>query len=111
MTGLGNLQDPGLLDDPYPTYRRLLAEGPTIWDETRRMWLETGHAEVLRLPDTSVATAAARICPALGPDAARFERLITAISQAADPNAPPRRTPNFSLRGFTSLPVIYGDQP
>jgi hypothetical protein len=26
---LGNLQNPGLLDDPYPTYRRLLAAGPT----------------------------------------------------------------------------------
>jgi cytochrome P450 len=42
---------------------------------------------------------------ALGALIARMPRL------APDPNALPRRTPNFSLRGFTSLPVVYGDQP
>ena len=47
MNGLGNLQDSALLDDPYPTYRRLLAQGPTVWDETHQLWLVLGHAEVL----------------------------------------------------------------
>jgi cytochrome P450 len=106
MPGLGNLQDPALLDDPYPTYRRLLAESPTIWDETHRMWLVAGHAEVLeamRMPDTSVVTAAARIRPALGPDAARFERLITAISRFLTRIDPPDHTRlrNLVQKAFT----------
>jgi cytochrome P450 len=166
---LGDLRDPALLDDPYPTYRRLLEHAPVSWDDQHGMWLVLGHAEVLeafRRPETSVATAAARIRPALGAGAARFERLISAISHfltrvdapehtrlralvqkaftlqsvermqamvsslvdgylealpstgtaglvrrfpglGLDRNAAPRRAPNFSLRGFASLPVTY----
>ena len=95
MNGLGNLQDSALLDDPYPTYRRLLAQGPTVWDETHQLWLVLGHAEVLealRRPDTSVQTATARMGPALGPDAARFERLIAAISKFLTRVDPPDHT-------------------
>ena len=65
MNGLGDLQDPALLENPYPTYRRLLAQGPTVWDK----------------------------------------RL------ARDPSAKARRAANFSLRGFTSLPLTSGGQP
>ena len=142
---LGNLQDPALLDDPYPTYHRLLAAGPVLWDEEHGMWIVSGHAEVLealRRPETSVATAAARIRASLGERAVRFEPLIAAIGHfltrvdppdhtrlralvqkaftlalgslvtrfprlALDPDAPPRRNRNFSLRGFASLPVRF----
>ena len=95
MTGLGDLQDPALLADPYPAFRRLRDAGPVLWDETHRMWLVTGHAETLealRRPETSVATAAARIRPALGADAARFERLIGAISHFLTRVDPPDHT-------------------
>jgi len=95
MTSLGNLQDSALLADPYPTYHRLREAGSVLWDDEHRMWLVTGHAETLealRRPETSVATAAARIRPALGADAARFERLIAAISHFLTRVDPPDHT-------------------
>jgi cytochrome P450 len=81
---LGSLQDPALLDDSYPTYRWLRTTGPVLWDDEHQMWLVSGHPEALetlRRPETSVATAAARIRPALGERAAHFEPLIGAVSR------------------------------
>jgi cytochrome P450 len=94
VSGL-DLQDPALIEDPYPVYRRLRAEAPVLWDAAHQMWLVSGHAEVieaLRRPEASVATAGARIRPALGPDAARFERLIAAISRFLTRVDPPDHT-------------------
>jgi cytochrome P450 len=119
MSGLGDLRDPALLEDPYPTYRRLLAEGPTLWDETHQMWVVSGHAEVLealRRPETSVATAGARIGAALGAEAARFARLITAISRFLTRVDPPDHARLRALvqKAFTAQvvermePVIQG---
>ena len=75
---LGDLLDPAFLEDPYPTYHRLLNTGPVLWDDERQMWLVSGHAEVLealRRPETSVATAAARIRGGIiRPVAALFSR-------------------------------------
>ncbi len=97
---LGDLLDPAFLEDPYPTYRRLLGIAPVLWDDEHRMWLVCGYPEVFeafRRPETSVATAAARIRPALGDDARRFEPLIGAVSRFLTRLDPPDHT---RLRGL-----------
>jgi cytochrome P450 len=109
MSGLIDLQDPAFLDDPYPAYRRLL-ETPVAWDEWRAMWLVSGHAEVLSVlnsPHTSVATAGARIRPALGGRAAHFEPLIAAISHFLTRTDPPDHTRLRTLvqQAFTNRAV------
>jgi cytochrome P450 len=109
VTGLVDLQDPAFLDDPYPVYRRLL-ETPVAWDGARAMWLVSGHAEVLAAltsPHTSVATAGARIRPALGARAAHFEPLIAAISHFLTRTDPPDHTRlrNLVQEAFTNRAV------
>src|SRR5713226_9108045 len=92
---LGDLLDPAFLEDPYPTYARLLTTGPVMWDDEHRMWLVSGHPEfleALKRPETSVATAAARIRPALGERAAHFEPLIGAVSRFLTRVDPPDHT-------------------
>jgi cytochrome P450 len=86
-----DLQDPAFLEDPYPVYRRLL-ETPVSRDPARGVWVVAGHAEVLAAltsPHTSVATAAARIRPALGTRAAHFEPLMGAVSHFLTRTDPP----------------------
>ena len=71
---LGDLTDPAFLEDPYPTFRRLLTEGPVLRDDEHTLWLVAGHAEVLQAlghPAASVATAGARIGSVLGTHASR----------------------------------------
>jgi cytochrome P450 len=104
-----DFQDPALLEDPYPTYRRLL-ETPVVWDARHEMWLVAGHAEVLAAltsPHTSVATAGARIRPALGARAAHFEPLISAISHFLTRTDPPEHTRlrNLVQQAFTNQAV------
>jgi len=92
---LGNLLDPTFLEDPYATYRRVLNTGPVVWDDEHRMWLVSGHPEVLeavKRPETSVAAAAARIRPALGERAEHFEPLIGAVSKFLTRVDPPDHT-------------------
>ena len=92
---LGDLLDPAFLEDPYPTYARLLTTGPVMWDDEHRMWLVSGHPEfleALKRPETSVATAAARIRPALDERAAHFEPLIGAVSRFLTRVDPPDHT-------------------
>ncbi len=109
MTFLVDLQDSAFLDDPYPVYRRLL-KTPVIWDDARAMWLVSGHAEVLAAltsPHTSVATAGARIRPALGVRAAHFEPLMAAISHFMTRTDPPDHTRlrNLVQQAFTNRAV------
>lgn len=109
VTGLGDLQDSAFLDDPYPVYRRLL-ETPVAWDDVHAMWLVSGHSEVLAAltsPHTSVATAGARIRPALGGRAAHFEPLIAAISHFLTRTDPPDHTRlrNLVQQAFTNRAV------
>jgi cytochrome P450 len=92
---LGDLTDPAFLEDPYPAFRRLLTEGPVLRDDEHRLWLVAGHAEILQTlghPAASVATAAARIGPALGDQAARFAPLVTAVSHFLTRLDPPDHT-------------------
>ena len=102
-------QDPAFLEDPYPSYRRLL-ETPVVRDEARAMWLVSGHAEVLAAltsPHTSAATAGARIRPALGERAAHFEPLIAAVSHFLTRTDPPDHTRlrNLVQQAFTNRAV------
>ena len=90
-------------------YRRLL-ETPVVWDGARAMWLVSGHAEVLAAltsPHTSVATAGARIRPALGERAAHFEPLIAAIGHFFTRTDPPDHTRlrNLVQQAFTNRAV------
>jgi cytochrome P450 len=108
-TGLGDLQDPAFLEDPYPVYRRLLRT-PVAWDEARTMWIVAGHPEVLAAlssPHASVATAGARIRPALGARAAHFEPLIAAVSHFLTRVDPPDHTRlrNLVQQAFTNRAV------
>ena len=104
-----DFQDPAFLDDPYPVYRRLL-DTPVAWDGARAIWLVSGHAEVLAAltsPHTSVATAGARIRPALGPRAAHFAPLIAAIAHFLTRTDPPDHTRlrNLVQQAFTNRAV------
>jgi hypothetical protein len=104
-----DFQDPAFLEDPYPAYRRLL-DTPVAWDGARAMWLVSGHAEVLAAltsPHTSVATAGARIRPALGERAAHFEPLIAAVSHFLTRTDPPDHTRlrNLVQQAFTNRAV------
>ena len=38
--------DPAFLQDPYPTYDRLRAEGPIFYDEESDMWFCSGYEDV-----------------------------------------------------------------
>ena len=74
------------------------------------MWLVAGHAEVLEAlkhPAASVATAAARIGPALGDQAARFTPLVTAVSRFLTRLDPPDHTRLRALlaKAFTAQAV------
>jgi cytochrome P450 len=92
---LPDLADPAFLEDPYPVFRRILAAGPVLHDDEHKMWLVTGHAEILEAlkhPAASVATAGARIAPALGSEAARFAPLIGAVSRFLTRLDPPDHT-------------------
>jgi hypothetical protein len=42
------LADPALIDDPYPTYRRLREEAPVFWSERMNGWVVTRYDDVLR---------------------------------------------------------------
>lgn len=42
------LADPTLIDDPYPTYRRLREEAPVFWSERMNGWVVTRYDDVLR---------------------------------------------------------------
>ncbi len=42
------LADPALIDDPYPTYRRLREEAPVFWSEHMNGWVVTSYDGVLR---------------------------------------------------------------
>jgi cytochrome P450 len=89
-----NLADPAFLEDPYPVYRRLL-ETPVSRDPARGVWVVAGHAEVLAAltsARTSVTTAGARIRPALGARATRFEPLMAAVSHFLTRTDPPDHT-------------------
>jgi hypothetical protein len=104
-----DFQDFAFLDDPYPLYRRLL-ETPVAWDEAHAMWLVSGHAEVLAAltsPHTSVATAGARIRPALGDQAAHFEPLLAAVAHFLTRTDPPDHTRlrNLVQQAFTNRSV------
>jgi cytochrome P450 len=47
---------PDMLADPYPTYHRLRAAKPVLWDDTLHAWLVSGYEEVaaaLRNPQLS----------------------------------------------------------
>lgn len=44
-----NLFDPAIIPDPYPLYRRLLAEDPVRWDESARVWILSRYADVQSL--------------------------------------------------------------
>jgi cytochrome P450 len=99
---LGDLNDPAFLEDPYPTFRRLLTEGPVLRDDEHNLWLVAGHAEVLQAlghPAASVATAGARIGPALGEQAARFAPLVAAVSHFLTRLDPPDHTRLRALLG------------
>ena len=92
---LPDLADPAFLEDPYPVFRRILAAGPVLHDDDHKMWLVTGHAEILEAlkhPAASVATAGARITSALGSEAARFAPLIGAVSRFLTRLDPPDHT-------------------
>ncbi len=92
---LGDLADPAFLADPYPTFHRLLDAGPVLRDDEHDVWLVAGHPEVLEAlkhPAASVATAAARIGPALGDRAARFQPLVSAVSRFLTRLDPPDHT-------------------
>ena len=104
-----DFEDQAFLEDPYPVYGRLL-ETPVIRDEPHALWLVAGHPEVLTAltsPHTSVATAGARIRPALGPRAAHFEPLIAAVSHFLTRTDPPDHTRLRSLvqKAFTNQAV------
>jgi cytochrome P450 len=104
-----DVEDPAFLEDPHWAFRRL-RETPVVWDEAHGMWLVSGHAEVLAAltsPHTSVATAAARIRPALGQRAAHFEPLIAALSHFLTRTDPPDHTRlrNLVQQAFTNRAV------
>jgi len=42
------LSDPMLVDDPYPTYRRLREEAPVFWSAPLNGWVVTRYDDVLR---------------------------------------------------------------
>ena len=42
------LADPALIDDPYPTYRRLREEAPVFWSAQMNGWVVTRYEDVLR---------------------------------------------------------------
>lgn len=42
------LADPALIDDPYPTYRRLREEAPVFWSAHMNGWVVTRYEDVLR---------------------------------------------------------------
>lgn len=46
MSSLFQPQDPAFLQDPYPTYRRILAESPAFYHEESCMWFFARHADV-----------------------------------------------------------------
>jgi hypothetical protein len=109
VTARIDFQAPLFLDDPYPVYRRLL-DTPVAWDEAHAMWLVSGHAEVLAAltsPHTSVATASARIRPALGARAAHFEPLLAAVAHFLTRTDPPDHTRlrNLVQQAFTNRAV------
>jgi cytochrome P450 len=109
IVGLGDLQGPAFLEDPYPVYQKLL-ETPVAWDETRAMWMVAGHPEVLAAltsAHTSVSTAGARIRPALGARAAHFEPLMAAVSHFLTRTDPPDHTRlrNLVQKAFTNHAV------
>jgi cytochrome P450 len=83
---LPDLADPAFLEDPYPVFRRILAADPVLHDDEHKMWLVTGHAEILEALKH--------------PAAWMVERLPRLALKAG---APAPRRPNFSLRGFASL--------
>jgi cytochrome P450 len=104
-----DFQDATFLADPYPVYRGL-RQTPVIRDDARALWVVAGHPEVLTAltsPHTSVATAAARIRPALGARAAHFEPLMAAVSHFLTRTDPPDHTRLRSLvqKAFTNQAV------
>nr|WP_259399697.1 cytochrome P450 [Streptomyces rimosus] len=40
------LDNPAVLDNPYPLYRRLRETSPVLWDPVRHHWTVTRHQEV-----------------------------------------------------------------
>jgi pimeloyl-[acyl-carrier protein] synthase len=46
-----DLQRPEVIADPWPLYRRLLADSQPLWDRGVRSWLVSRHADVSRLLD------------------------------------------------------------
>ena len=44
-----DLFSPQAIADPYPVYRRLQADAPRLWDESRGLWVFTRYADVTAL--------------------------------------------------------------